>query len=254
MPVFTSSSTRAGKTLRQGRSNAHDAVYTILFNAFGQGTEKNPLKPSTHQALALNGFPKMSIFVWYTYININNIDMYLFGVGGHQESLQIRVNALCTMLTKDGKLRPLVMMDGHGRTLYLVIKFLFENGYTEEEINGNIKVVDIDEGAVMWHERFFPSGVETFDIDIFDAYEKQMKINQESVFYFNFCGIKTKENCSKSIKIMRENSNVMLSFSLERNAKHSDHIQELDSFCQRECFSVLDNRQHEFPTYINKSI
>lgn len=243
----------AGKSSRRSNDNPLVKITTMIINAFQKSCDRNPLSPSLDQAQGLNGIPKFNICSWMANLHKNNLDDILFNVGGNYDSLQIRVDVLCKFLTKGEKIRPLVLMDGHGRTLYLIMLNLLRNGFTEEEINGKIKVVDISDGAVMWHERFFPIGVETYQMDIFDAYEIETMINPDTVFYFNFCGIKTEDNCIKCCDIFEANRNVMVSFSMARKAKDCSFIIDLNEYCSRQCKLVDDGRSLSFPTFVNWS-
>jgi hypothetical protein len=245
----TSSRSCNGACKTKTRSNLATKLNVMIINAFQMGNDSNPLSPSTQQALALKDVSYMSIYEWIEMIEANGLYEHLFSVG-HSDSLAKRVTALCKLLTKDGILRSLVMMDGHGRTLYLVIICLLHMGYTQEDIEGNIKVVDIDDGAVMWHNKFFPRGIESIESDIFDSYKEQMKVNPDTVFYFNFCGIKYEDNCHKVRDIMGINPNIMVSFSMERAAKKCKYIVMLKSYCDKNCVLVDDGNRLDFPTYI----
>lgn len=251
IPKGNSKTFKSKSRTTRSTNNVASRFMVMIINAFQKSNDSNPLSPSLGQAIALDDLSQKDIYEWVEMIEVNELDKYLFSVG-HYNSLVKRVERLCELLTKDGNIKPLVMMDGHGRTLYFIIICLIHMGYTQEDIENKIKVVDIDDGAIMWHEKFFPSGVICDRSNIFDTYEKEMKINPDTVFYFNFCGIKSEENSIKCRQILSTNSNVMLSFSMERAAKTCKYINELQSFCDKNCDLIDDGRRNEFPTYISK--
>lgn len=247
---------------RRSRTTMDDQV-KIVIRALVEGTDgANPLSPSTQQAimLAREGYRKPRLIRWMRMIDpeYGGLALYMFQ-DGYIDSLTIRVAALCDKIARYGQLQPLVMLDGHGRTLFLVIRNLISRGFSPEDIAGKITLVDSSEGAAMWHRAFVPDEIEKIEEDVFETYWRDRLSNPErgTFFYFNFCGIgngeseeRTKEKCDMLMQIMDVDSEVMLSFSLARAAKVSAPIQELKAFCDSDCELVDDGRGEDFPTYI----
>lgn len=80
--------------------------------------------------------------------------------------------------------KEIVLLDGHGRMLFLVLSLLREHDLLQQV---SITVVDSDEGAHEWHELFFPEGVSSINEDLFQYVKKTPTKNM--YIYANFCGL-----------------------------------------------------------------
>jgi hypothetical protein len=150
------------------------------------GGVENPLMPSCQQAQRLPAeCRQMDIESWYSMIRYQpDVSNQLFR-HGHNESLRHRARGLAQMMTQGERLRSVVIMDGHGRFLYDLIRALRKQGVTFAQMDGLITVVDNAEGPHMWHEAFFPKGVNSVYEDIVDY----VRVHPDHIAYLNFCGI-----------------------------------------------------------------
>lgn len=105
-------------------------LYALSLNGHAIGGHENPLMPSCEQAQALtrDGYQRQSIEEWYMLVNQTcSIHTRFYG-NGHTKSLRLRARRLAHAMTRDGQLRPTVILDGHGRFLYCLIHALRRRG------------------------------------------------------------------------------------------------------------------------------
>ena len=88
----------------------------------------------------------------------------------------------------------IILLDGHGRTIFLLIQFMHVYNY-----KFNIKVYEISEPTHLWHEDFFPTLVDPSNnvlVNIRDSIEQLISTPElcqanlpNRLVYLNFCGI-----------------------------------------------------------------
>lgn len=112
-----------------------------------------------------------------------------------------------------------VLMDGHGRFIFLLLLILFIKKPEKAE---RIKIIVIDnfvdknkiQTVTEWHKLFFPRSIVSKQDSIYNY-----KPTNSRLVYLNFCGIGGKKGINSFIKYVREGengSNLMLSFSVLR--------------------------------------
>lgn len=155
----------------------------IVICAFARDTSavEGPFVPSTQQALALENFPKKTIEDWWHFMHHDAIENALWYGHDTKESLKIRTEYIAKMMIQgDGTLRHIVFLDGHGRTLLLLIDALLEKGVPFSAMDNVFTVVEQTEGGQMWHERFFPQGISCIYGDIFGVIDGTYEPPDES--------------------------------------------------------------------------
>ena len=101
-----------------------------------------------------------------------------------EEDLQNR----CFMVAKsciETNTSDVVIFDGHGRTLYYLIKFLMHLAPNKKF---NIHIPDIDQYSYKWHKLFFPKS-SIYTIKNYFGNFFNLRFPNTSVVYLNFCGI-----------------------------------------------------------------
>ena len=113
----------------------------------------------------------------------------------HSEDKQIdltnRVDKIFNDM-KQYKMKKLILLDGHGRTIYLFCKKMIDNDYYFD-----IDVWELGSNTAKWHDYFFPQAkfkdelgidrkINSLNGDISNSIEKE--ISNTSI-YLNFCGI-----------------------------------------------------------------
>jgi len=121
----------------------------------------------------------------------------------------------CLFLAKASiKTKDIVILDGHGRTLYYLITFLSLLAPNKEF---NIHIPDIDEYSYRWHQLFFPQDsifkIKNYLGDIFSI----SKWPKTSVVYFNFCGIGKSENNLNNYILRNKVNKIFISFCSRKN-------------------------------------
>lgn len=142
--------------------------------------QSDPMHPKLNQ---------MDRSSWFEFISNEDVFKSLyFGLenGGKQRlgSVRMRVKLFVAMIQKNS-ITNLVILDGHGRFLFALLEALFK---TKEPslMNIEITVVERDQSVHEWHQLFFPRDVRCVRGDI---YSHQSIPRQETLTYFNFCGI-----------------------------------------------------------------
>ncbi len=139
-------------------------------------------------------FPHFNMKQWIYLMNFNNSYTNLFIDGDKKIDLINRVR----LIFKEMYMRKstnIVVFDGHGRTIFLLIQFMYAYNY-----EFNIKVYEILKGTYSWHVDFFPSepnetGKRLINIEgdiqnlINGTYEDITLNLTDTLVYLNFCGI-----------------------------------------------------------------
>ena len=240
---------RTDKMPRQVRSRGISIEYLILMAL----TEGNRIKPTQYNVRQLPDL-KWTIEEWYTFLKFNEELLTALFQTGFCASLHERSRCLAEwMLGPDGTIRPIVLMDGHGRTVFCLISALLDLGVSFEAMINKIIVIELDEWVHEWHTKFLPEGVISIRDDIFHimndimyggitigptespndfcwipgSHEGVVTLNcpSEIVLYANFCGILQEESNLHNLRKymfdwMKETltPSAMLSFSVVRGA------------------------------------
>ncbi len=115
----------------------------------------------------------------------------LFHSEDKERDLTNRVNKIFNDM-KQNNMKKLVLLDGHGRTVYLFCKKMIDNNYYF-----NIDIWEIGYNTAKWHDYFFPQAtfkdelgidrrINSLRCDISSSIEKEVS---NTCFYLNFCGI-----------------------------------------------------------------
>ena len=182
-------------------------------------TSENALQPSEAQVTVLRAFQKIFQF---SELGLNEwlahfADLSIFSRGSKDVDYDIRADAIwdkwSQSVTANGKVSDLVLMDGHGRIVYRLLRKLMDanmNGSIPEGDIRKIIVVDLSKTVDDWHREFFPKNyVVSVKGDIFKYVETLMP--KSYYLYLNFCGVGSMVN-----SIMKLDQNFMLSFSTMR--------------------------------------
>lgn len=122
--------------------------------------------------------------------------------------------------------RILVLMDGHGRMLYRILRAL--QTWDIDIDNIQIYVVELDETTHEWHQHFFPCNVTSVKDDIFNLLSSHIcadSTNSQKVLpYLNFCGLGNEqiETTWNFIEEWRGKADLIISFST-RGIKKDAH-------------------------------
>lgn len=178
-----------------------------------------------------------------------------------KESLRIRTENLVSFLFKKygPDLCPIVMMDGHGRTLYMFIdsykRKLENSGYSSVEVekkinNLEITIVDIDEHSHEWHKEFFPVKVKSKKIDVFEFINTQPS---DTFFYLNFCGAKNVQDQTIALikRFETENRSIAVSFmiKMQEGKDRENKPRKLMDFSEKYGIDI-DNKREDFKSYM----
>ena len=173
----------------------------------------NPLQPTLAQCYVLKAFNDIYRFSEHALEEWLNIfsKLCLFKRGEKDTDYDARVDYIWNkwnMICINDKETKLVLMDGHGRIVYRLLKKIHDNGLQNSR---KIVVVDLDQTVDRWHKAFFPScSVESVHGDIF----KQANRIKPCFLYLNFCGI-----AGMVENTMNISNQYILSFStMRRNA------------------------------------
>lgn len=236
---------------RRTQTPADIMAHAFSFDGDVVGGVINPFIPSCQASQALKHFPKMDIEMWHNFIRHTSTVLRGLKGSADMESIRRRARALANISIVDEVLQPIVLLDGHGRVLYSLIRSLYRRGIPFSEMAGKITVVDKSLGSHMWHQAFFPIGVECVEGDIID----HVKENPNTIVYFNFCGIGSMDTVQRLFELLptRASRTTLLSFETTiRMAGHPDgpaqtllkHILEIG------WYESPDGRTDGFKTYI----
>lgn len=114
----------------------------------------------------------------------------------------------------------IVLMDGHGRMLYTILKCLQHWDINIDQLD--IYVVDLDPIVHEWHQLFFPNNVISLQDDIIDLLEQHLDLQDEDenptvLPYLNFCGLHGQQERVWNL-VQRWTHGMYLSFTLEGQA------------------------------------
>ena len=202
------------------------------------------LIPSSEQVIQIKKcgdfFNKMTLQYWYDYMT----DLKIFSNSSHNESLMIRAEELLR-ITIVRNFKTFVYLDGHGRFTYFLMKAIVDNGLNLDYFQ--FKTIDINEFSYEWHNNFFPTDILNYEYDIFEFISESKEVN--FIPYFNFCGLggAITNNDKKLIKILKDDCEFMLSFSIIRKAYN--HYKELESILKHYGEPIQDGRD-DFISYI----
>ena len=163
-----------------------------------------------HELMSTMGWGEMSNSDWLTLMGDGSI---LFDSLTNSESIMkdqmTRAREIVQKMIRDN-IRSIRTMDGHGRFVYSFLKAIAECG--ENVDDWEIDLVDMDQGVNGWHRWFMPEGVLVEDGNIINI--EQVFLDQTLV-YFNFCGIGGQEEELKSAikEIINEGKSVFISWS-----------------------------------------
>jgi hypothetical protein len=159
-----------------------------------------------------NRLNQVSRSTWFQFISNEEVFRSLyFGLenGGRQrlESVRERAKILVNMIRMNLNITKITIMDGHGRFLFALLEALFKTK-DDRLMNIDITVVDIDRSVHQWHELFFPADIRSVHSDIYDY---QKRAQEDTLTYFNFCGIGGKTGLERFLAKLH--SSCLLSFS-----------------------------------------
>lgn len=142
-------------------------------------------------------FKNLTLTQWINLMNYNNSWTNLFMDYDKRKDLTIRVKLIFKdMIIRNSK--KLILFDGHGRTIFLLLQFMHVYNYFFD-----IEVYEITEFTHNWHEYFFPS-LETKGYKIINKRENIQNLIdvppespvarppeniRDTTLYLNFCGI-----------------------------------------------------------------
>ncbi len=139
-------------------------------------------------------FPEFNMKQWIYLMNFNDSYTKLFIDRNKKTDLINRVRLIFKEMYMK-KMTNIVVFDGHGRTIYLLIQFMYAYNY-----EFNIKVYEILKSTYLWHVDFFPSepnenGTRLINIEgdiqnLINGEQQVIKQNlRNTLVYLNFCGI-----------------------------------------------------------------
>jgi hypothetical protein len=173
--------------------------------------KKADVRPSYHQCWELEslGLKKMSSRDWFNLlgpaVGINRSSSVLKDLDTRAEKLVDQMIA--------GNRNHLITMDGHGRTLYYLLKHIYNvrsKGFLNYPITLEFK--EIDEEVHFWHELFFPESSDNIQIiltkgNVFDGwFDVSLSIPTNQLIYLNFCGLGScKEKVRHLVSLSQQN-------------------------------------------------
>ncbi len=188
----------------------------------------NRLQPNIYDINALkargnllNKIKKCTRLEWLK--NVSVLDLYWKinrGLESKLRDLKRRAEELVNHVLTNG-IEELVIMDGHGRFLFMFLLILF--GRDQVKFNSlKVTVVDIFEDSqgrdviTQFHKLAYPQDIKSIQKDMFT-----FKTTKKRMLYFNFCGIGGEEGVKMFIKYLndigpRTKTPVMISYSVER--------------------------------------
>ncbi len=211
-----------------GDANNHIGILKICSDILGINKE-NRLQPNIYDVNALkarrnllNKISKSSRLEWIK--NVSVLDLYWKinrGLETKLRDLKRRAEELVNHVMTNG-IEELVIMDGHGRFLFIFLLLLF--GRDQNKFKSlKITVTDIFEDKqgrdviTQFHKLAFPKDIKSVQKNMYT-----FKTTKKQMLYFNFCGIGGVEGVARFIKYLRDigprtKTPVMISYSVERN-------------------------------------
>jgi hypothetical protein len=125
--------------------------------------------------------------------------------------LEYRTRIIVEDLYESGK-TGIDTLDGHGRTLYLLLHHIYQKNISEKKIVESISLTffEIDRYTQMWHNIFFPQRRPKFNDprltavsitpifrDILDPYYDNIERLKEKILYLNFLSLGNEDQISK---------------------------------------------------------
>jgi len=200
----------------RNKVNYTDMVRTII----GLDSGVKPTKDQCKELLKF-GSNKLTVTEWFL-----NLGKEVCSNRNLKElnDLDIRTREIINQMIIDNK-NHLITMDGHGRTLYYILKHIFD-ARSKGKMNYSITLEfrEIDDNVHLWHELFFPISNNNINIvltkkDIFSdwytALSESIAIPSNQVIYLNFCGLgPCKEKVENLVWLSRLNKMFNLFVSL----------------------------------------
>jgi len=212
------------KEKKQKKSEKDKSIYSEL--------NINPLQPNKYELLSLKNNKELVKFIsestrldW-----ILNIDLdMLFQRSNSKESFDkikfkdqyLRAKNLVDMIEDHDEI---VLMDGHGRFIVLLIILLYRK---KPEIAEKIRIIVVDNFldkeknpvVTEWHKLFFPKSITCVQDNIYNY-----KPSNSRLVYLNFCGIGGDKGITSFLNYLNKcekGNNLLLSFSVLRAAKNT---------------------------------
>lgn len=240
------SSRKCGKYSTRGNSSKYNKIVIGLRNSLSLNKNKIPQGEQLKECPDLSN---LTIKEWYKLIKKNKIYTIL---KSNIESLHTRAQIISRHMIEDDyrKLKPIYLMDGHGRFVHILIDKLHKIGIPFSNFIQKINVIDNgndcdtkDNFQHKFHEKIFPSGINSIDENILN-----MKMEKGSVVYLNFCGITSQINdVVKFINKNKNNYKIFISFSTNRKAHKT--TQPLINYLSKGIGKIIDNCRENFVTY-----
>jgi hypothetical protein len=191
--------------IQHGQYDYNTGVYIILCydTMFNDSTNMcehldGELQPTRFQTHLMERFSQRlgrppTPYEWINHLTAHNV---LFCRWGTLPDLLERCVALIMELVNANK-RTIITMDGHGRTVYMLIALIQYVRMTYGVLTEPVRIVicEIDDTVQRWHEQFFPIHQEPLDgiqiiaqkINILTSITPDDLVN--SVIYYNFCSL-----------------------------------------------------------------
>jgi hypothetical protein len=203
----------------------------------------NPLQPVKCERFFNRDFVFPSnfavlLFYWsYLWILQAPLGIFLSGQNAAIDDQENRARTLANMYLQQLRMarqpsHTIVLLDGHGALLLLVMYFIWkESGENEDILNSvHFQWPDTEGVVTTWHETMFPCRtIICSRTDIFDLILSLKAKGETPVPYLNFCGLKGQlmkvidlldSLCNSSSSAM--NKGVLVSFSVVRSASGMD--------------------------------
>ena len=152
------------------------------------------------------------------------------------------------------KLYRIWMMDGDGRMVLNITKALrslIKKYDIEIDLNKfKFYICELDKNVDKWHKLFFPSNVTSLNVNIFDILKTQNpSICQQSLVYFNFCGITANmENVTEFFNSC-DNPWKYIFYSFSTRKLSTEHNKFLKTGS-----TLVSNRANYFVTYVKNRV
>jgi hypothetical protein len=189
----------------------------------------------------------------------SNLGMFICNVKNRKQldNLAKRVIVNILRIVTDNSITHILMMDGHGRTLYLTLKFLYicreliEPDRFNQLIN-NIYVAEITDSVHEFHEYCFPTEINCVKNDVFNVIATLPLDN--TLIYLNFCGLGIagdKKSVKRSVDaittlIDQDPSHLMISYGL-RGSKRTDKSGTVKRSSKAGLTDTLDEKYGDRP-------
>jgi len=173
-----------------------------------------------------------------------------------------RCYSIVNYIIQNPNINNLVLLDGHGRTIALIVYLLQSLSSRMEQRNLDIIIFEIDEITHEWHTEFFPTNREligSFNVQLVNFYNDILDPsiintdtlrNNDTLIYYNFCAIDL--NLLQVIEMLFsniQNIDFLVFFSLTANRRAEETARRFSRIISKFYRKLITDRA-DFLTFV----